>query len=235
MESRVSHHHSRSTLTTSRIKQHSARLLTLACLLLAVFSVQAHTPPSPPPSILVLGDSLSAGYGIDEQQGWVQLLRNRLQEQGRDWQVINASVSGETSAGGNRRLPKLLNLYQPQLVILELGGNDGLRGYPINTMQAQLQQAIDHSQAQGAYVLLLGIQIPPNYGKRYARMFSNSYTQLASANTLTLVPFFLDSVATQPTLMQADGIHPTSAGQPLLLDNIWPQLQDILKRLETKP
>jgi len=178
----------------------------------------------------VLGDSLSAGYGMKEAQGWVQLLRNRLQEQQFEMTVINASVSGETSSGGNARLNKLLARHQPSWVIIELGGNDGLRGYPINSLRQQLQQSIEKSQQQGAQVMLLGMQIPPNYGKRYAGLFSKSYQVLAQSHQVALVPFFLDGVATDPSLMQADGIHPTAAAQAQLLDNVWPQLQRLIRQ-----
>jgi len=203
-----------------------ALTLALSC---ALSQAQPQIQPQPQTAkLLVLGDSLSAGYGIAEAQGWVQLLRNRLQEQQLDITVINASVSGETSSGGNARLGKLLDLHQPSLVIVELGGNDGLRGYPINSLKQQLQQSIEKSQKMGAQVLLLGMQIPPNYGKRYTELFRKGYEQLAQSNQVALVPFFLDGVATDPNLMQTDGIHPTAAGQPQLLDNIWPQLKALL-------
>jgi acyl-CoA thioesterase-1 len=174
--------------------------------------------------ILVLGDSLSAGYGMDEKDGWAE----QKDEQKRNISVINASISGETSGGANARLPKLLDLYQPDLVIVELGGNDGLRGYPVHTMEQQLQQIIDRSKAKEAEVLLLGMQIPPNYGKRYSRLLSAAYVNLAATNSLPFVPSFLETIATQPHLMQNDGIHPTAEAQPQILDTIWVYLKNLL-------
>lgn len=187
-----------------------------------VASSQACSP------ILVLGDSLSAAYGMDEQDGWVALLRERLVEQNIHREVINASISGETSGGGSARLPPLLEKYQPRVVILELGGNDGLRGYPISTLRAQLQKAIDLSHQHDARVLLVGMQIPPNYGARYSQMFKETYPRLAKANKIPLVPFFLEGVAGRAEFMQADGIHPTITGQPQMLDNLWPTLEKLL-------
>lgn len=182
------------------------------------------------PRLMVLGDSLSAAYGIDQQRGWVALLSQRLQDKAPSVQVVNASISGETTSGGLARLPQLLDKYKPALVIIELGGNDGLRGHPINAMQENLQQAIDLSREHNAQVLLLGMQLPPNYGPRYSRLFGESYSQLAAQNSIAIVPFFLDKVATNPLLMQSDGIHPTEQGQPILLDNVWPHIEAWLPR-----
>lgn len=186
-------------------------------------------------SILVLGDSLSAARGIDERDGWVSLLRQRLEQNSIDREVVNASISGETSGGGSGRLPALLEKYQPSLVILELGGNDGLRGYPIPTMRKNLQKAIDLSHQHNAQVLLVGMQIPPNYGPRYSRLFSDTYPDLAAKNQIALVPFFLEGVAGQPELMQNDGIHPTEEGQPQMLENVWPSLQTLLANTPCMP
>ena len=187
----------------------------------------------PPPalatgSILVLGDSLSAGYGIRVQSGWVALLEERLRDQQLPYSVVNASISGEVSAGGLARLPRLIEEYQPRIVILELGANDGLRGYPLNNMQRQLQQIIDLSRQNDADVLLLGMQIPPNYGPRYTKIFKESFATLAEKNDLPLVPFFLEGVAGDNQLMQKDGLHPGNEAQPMLLDNVWPYLQSML-------
>jgi acyl-CoA thioesterase I len=185
--------------------------------------------------ILVLGDSLSAGYGIDTTKGWVKLLEARLSAQGAAIQVINASISGETSAGGVNRLKPLLSKYNPSIVILELGGNDGLRGYPIDQMRQELTKAIDLSQQYNAQVLLLGMQIPPNYGPRYSRLFSESYAIVADAKAINRVPFFLQDIATAPELMQQDGIHPSAAGQPQMLDNVWPELWPMIQQLQSTP
>lgn len=179
--------------------------------------------------ILVLGDSLSAGYGIELKQGWVSLMADKLEEN-YPYQVINASVSGETSGGGLARLPALLKEHKPALVILELGGNDGLRGHPVNIMQQQLESIIKESQGAGAEVLLLGMHIPPNYGQRYAERFHQVYTQLAKQYELAFVPFFLEGVATNRELMQRDGIHPTADAQQTMLDNVWAVLEPWLKQ-----
>lgn len=179
--------------------------------------------------ILVLGDSLSAGYGIELEESWVSLLAERLADD-YAYQVINASVSGETSGGGLARLPALLKEHQPALLILELGGNDGLRGHPLNIMQQQLESIIQQSQNAGAEVLLLGMQIPPNYGQRYTERFHQVYTQLAKQYELAYVPFFLEGIAVNRDLMQRDGIHPTAEAQPIMLDNVWAGLESLLKK-----
>lgn len=180
------------------------------------------------PRLLVLGDSLSAAYGIEVQQGWVSLLEQRLAAK-YPHQVINASVSGETTGGGLARLPALLKQHQPELVIVELGGNDGLRGYPLNVMKQQLAQIIETSRDAGALILLVGMQIPPNYGVRYTNRFRDTYTELADQYDLPLVEFLLADVALNAKLMQKDGIHPTAEAQEQILDNVWPVLQPLLE------
>ncbi|HVN46296.1 MAG TPA: arylesterase [Steroidobacteraceae bacterium] len=180
-------------------------------------------------TILVFGDSLSAAYGIRPEQGWVTLLAQRLQAQGYGYQVVNASVSGETSSGGLERLPRALELHKPAIVILELGANDGLRGLPVSTMRENLAHMLQLSRAAGARVLLLGIRIPPNYGPRYTTGFAAVYPELAQRYGVRLVPFLLEKVALDPTLMQQDGLHPNPAGQPLVLDTLWPDLEKLLK------
>jgi acyl-CoA thioesterase-1 len=185
--------------------------------------------PAETPVILVFGDSVSAGYGLTHvDQGWVALLQTRLKQQEYVYQVINASVSGETTAGGLARLPRALTLHRPRIVILELGGNDGLRALPIVSMRTNLAHMIDLASAAGAKILLLGMRIPPNYGPDYTEQFRSSYIDLARDKKLPLVPFLLDGVALVPELMQADGIHPNEHGQPRLLDNVWPALQPLL-------
>ncbi len=179
--------------------------------------------------ILVLGDSISAAYGIDSESAWARLLQKRLQEQGlNEWQVVNASISGETTDGGVRRLPKLLEQHSPRIVIIELGGNDGLRGFPPNVIESNLDTMIRLSRDAGAQVLLVGMQIPPNYGERYTSMFADIYPKLSDRYNTQLVPFFLDGIYDQDGLMQDDGIHPTAQAQPLLLDNLWPELEVLL-------
>ncbi len=191
-------------------------------------SVSAHAET---PVILVFGDSISAGYGLERvQQGWVALLQAKLRSEGYGYEVINASVSGETTAGGLARLPRALSLHQPKIVILELGGNDGLRALPIEQMRANLAQMADLSSAAGARVLLLGMRMPPNYGPDYTEQFRLSYVDLARQKKLPLVPFLLNDVALSPNLMQADGIHPNALGEPTLLANVWPALQPLLHK-----
>jgi acyl-CoA thioesterase-1 len=181
------------------------------------------------PIILVVGDSISAAYGIEQSSGWVTLLEEKLTAKNLWYKVVNASVSGSTSADGLRRLPNLLKQFSPRVVIIELGGNDGLRGYPVKLMKKNLQQMIDLSQSSNADVLLAGIEIPPNYGMRYTTLFKDAFQQLAATNRdIQYDPFILDAVATKPELMQDDGIHPTAAAQPQLLINIWDNLYPLL-------
>lgn len=182
------------------------------------------------PTIVVLGDSLSAAYGIRVEEGWVSLMQKRLTLQGYGYRVVNASVSGETTAGGLARLPRALELHRPAIVILELGGNDGLRGLPIEQVRTNLDSMIRQSRAAGARVLLTGMRVPPNYGPAYTEKFHALYTDLARRYRLSLVPFLMEDVALDKTLLQADGLHPNERGQPVLLDEIWPLLQPLLKR-----
>ncbi len=181
------------------------------------------------PTVLVLGDSLSAGYGMDVQQTWVYMLEARLHSEGYGYRVINASISGDTTGNGLRRLPRALDLHQPEIVIIELGGNDGLRGLPVAAMRDNLEQMVIKAQQSGAMVVLAGILIPPNYGEEYASDFAAVYGELAAEYDLPLIPFFMDGVALDPSKMQADGIHPNTAAQPILLNNVWQVLGPALK------
>ncbi len=174
--------------------------------------------------ILVFGDSLSAAYGMAPEQGWVAALATRMSRIQPSWQVENASLSGETTAGGLARLAAVLASRKPNLVVLELGGNDGLQGLALGQTRNNLQRMVERVRSAGARVLLLGMRIPPNYGPVYTRKFHDIYTDLATQMKLAYVPFFLQGVATDPTLMQADGIHPRAVAQVQLLDNLWPQL-----------
>lgn len=173
-----------------------------------------------PATILVMGDSISTAHGIRPQEGWVHLLKQRVEER---HEIINVSVSGETTGGGRVRLPDALKAHGPNLVILELGGNDGLRGYPVERIRDNLDAMIAAAKTAGSDVLLLGMKLPPNYGPRYTREFEKMYEELAEEYKLPFVPFFLEGVAASDG-MQADGIHPTAAAQPRLLDNVWPTL-----------
>ncbi|WP_028634528.1 arylesterase [Pseudomonas parafulva] len=179
-------------------------------------------------TLLIVGDSISAGFGLDTRQGWVSLLQTRLQQEGFDDKVVNASISGDTSAGGQARLPALLAAHKPGVVVLELGGNDGLRGQPPGQLQQNLASMIEQSHKAGAKVLLLGMRLPPNYGVRYTEAFAQVYQQLAADKHVALVPFFLDGVGGVPELMQADGIHPAQGAQQRLLENAWPALKPLL-------
>lgn len=182
-------------------------------------------------TILVMGDSLSAAYGVETEKAWVAQLRKRLDS--RDyagWSVVNASISGETTDGGLRRLPDLLSRHQPDIVVIELGGNDGLRGFPPSVIENNLARMIEQSQQAGSRVLLVGMQMPPNYGPRYTEAFAGIYPELAEAQDTALVPFFLDGIYNQQGMMQDDGIHPTAEAQTKLLDNLWPHLKPLLER-----
>jgi acyl-CoA thioesterase-1 len=182
------------------------------------------------PTILVYGDSLSAAYGITREQGWVSLLQQRLQSQGYPYQVVNASVSGETTLGGLTRMPATLRQQQPAIVLIELGANDGLRGLPVAEMQRNLSAMIEASQKIKAKVMLIGVEIPPNYGSRYTREFTETYPSLAKRYTLPLLPFLLNGVAGKPELTQDDGLHPVAAAQERLLDNVWNVLEPMLRK-----
>jgi|SRR5690554_761469 len=179
-------------------------------------------------TLLVVGDSLSAAYGVPSDTAWVQLLRDRLDERGLNWEVVNASISGETTDGGLRRLPDLLQKNQPDVVIIELGGNDGLRGFPPDVIESNLADMIEQVRDIGAIPVLVGMQIPPNYGQRYTRMFADIFPNLSDRYDTPLVPFFLEGIYNADGLMQEDGIHPTEAAQPVLLDNVWPQLEPLI-------
>ena len=181
--------------------------------------------------ILVLGDSISAAYGMSLEQGWVAQLDATLQQQSPEYRVVNASISGETSVGGLQRLPALLDEHQPALVLIELGGNDGLRGYPLQALRDNLTRMVTIAQQGGASVVLLPMEIPPNYGTRYTTGFRQSYEKVASATDSALAPFILDGVATDPVLMQPDGIHPTVEAQPRLLANVLPTIVKTLDEL----
>ena len=179
-------------------------------------------------TVLIVGDSISAAFGLDTRQGWVSLLEQRLKHEGFTETVVNASISGDTSAGGQARLPALLVEHKPEVVILELGGNDGLRGMLPTQLQQNLASMIDNARASGARVLLLGMQLPPNYGARYTEAFAKVYSDLADQKKIPLVPFFLQGIGGNPELMQADGIHPAVAAQGKLLENVWPTLKPLL-------
>lgn len=216
------------------------RLRSIIFLVMVAFAGTLQASPNPinqsttgqnalnPNTLLIMGDSLSAAYGVQTENGWVSLLRNRLEDNGHDWTVVNASISGETTDGGLRRLPDLLSRHAPAIVIIELGGNDGLRGFQPSVIEQNLAQMIELTRDAGARPLLVGMQIPPNYGPRYTSMFAAIYPKLADSHDTGLVPFFLDGIYNQNGMMQEDGIHPSSQAQQKLLDNLWPALEPML-------
>jgi acyl-CoA thioesterase-1 len=186
--------------------------------------------PSGGRTLLVFGDSLSAAYGLQVDQGWVALLQKRLESQGYGYRVVNASVSGETTSGGRGRLARALDQHKPELVILELGANDGLRGLPVRDVEANLAAMVAAVRTAKAKLLLVGILIPPNYGQQYTTSLADMYARLAAAQKVPLVPFLLQGVALESRFMQADGLHPNALGQPLVLENVWPALKPLLER-----
>jgi acyl-CoA thioesterase-1 len=201
----------------------------LLCLSFTLSAAAVHAAPVGKPVILVYGDSISAGYGITVDQGWVNLLSIRLRQAGYGLQVVNASVSGETTTGGLARLPRALAAHDPRYVIIELGANDGLRGLPLDTTRTNLDAMIALVAKQNRHVLVLGMRMPPNYGERYTQGYAAIYAELARLHHVALVPFLLEGVADRAALMQADALHPNEHGQPILLDNVWPVLKPLLR------
>jgi len=184
-----------------------------------------------PPVVLVLGDSLSAAYGLAVDQGWVNLLQQKLTQSGYPHQVVNASVSGDTTSNGLTRIERALKTHEPDIVIVELGGNDGLRAQPIPMIRGNLEMIIERSRETGAKIIITGMRLPPNYGSTYVDQFEAIYPDLASRHGSVLVPFFMAGVATKPELMQPDGVHPTARAQEILLKNVWPYLQPQLEAM----
>ncbi|MBH97564.1 MAG: arylesterase [Rhodospirillaceae bacterium] len=179
-------------------------------------------------TIIVVGDSLSSGYGLQNESSWVQILQDRLNAEDYGYELINASVPGDTSSGGLARLPRLLEAHSPVMVIIELGGNDGLRGQPVQQLRENLREMIRLVQAVGALPIILGIQIPPNYGSVYTSNFAAIYPQLSTEFNVPLVEFLMQGVALNPGLMQADGIHPNEKGNEIMMDNVWMVLEGLL-------
>jgi acyl-CoA thioesterase I len=200
--------------------------LSVLSLLLPVASQAAAAKPI----ILVVGDSLSAGYGVAVDATWVALLERRLTQEGYGYRVVNASISGDTTGGALNRLPRALELHRPAIVILELGGNDGLRGLPLKQVRTNFEAMLTRVRSAGAQPVLIGMRMPTNYGPAYADGFHALYGELAKKYDAPLLDFFLDKVALEPKLMQDDGIHPTTQAQPILLDNVWPVIKPVLKK-----
>jgi acyl-CoA thioesterase-1 len=210
----------------SLARQFSRWVLPLALMAGALFSPAAYSASK---TVLVLGDSLSAEYGLARGTGWVALLEQRLQQKKINATVVNASISGETTSGGKTRLPDLLNKHHPDVVIVELGGNDALRGLALNASENNFRDMVEMSKAAKAKVLLVGMQIPPNYGRDYTEKFSAIYPKLAKETKTELVPFLLAGVADKPELFQPDRIHLVAQAHPVILDNVWPHLQVLLR------
>jgi acyl-CoA thioesterase I len=209
--------------------------ISVIVMALVAFGAQAKRLPVPKETIsqktiLVFGDSLSAGYGVPQGQGWVALLEKLLAAQKLNFSVVNASISGETTSGGLARFKQALLVHKPSIVLIELGANDGLRGLQIKDVQQNLNTMISQAKTANAKVLLIGMKIPPNYGLKYTKNFSQMYVNLAKQHNINLVPFLLENVAGKPELIQADGLHPLAVAQPALLENVWKVLQKVLKK-----
>jgi acyl-CoA thioesterase-1 len=211
------------------MRPHSARSLLTALLLLAqlAFAMSAFAQHKPAP-VLVVGDSISAAYGLTSHTGWVDLLAQRMKDKGYAPRVINASITGDTTAGGRARLPALLLTHRPGIVVIELGGNDGLRGGDLKAMRDNLDAMVAMAQQAGAKVLLVGMRMPPNYGPAYTRDFAAAYSSVAQERKAALVPFFFEAFGERNDMFQPDRIHPAAAAQALLLDTVWPQLAPLL-------
>ncbi len=206
-------------------------LLTLTLAAGLAFNAAAQMSPV----VLVLGDSLSAGYGLPQGKGWVDLLRGKIEAERYGFKVVNASISGETTLGGRNRLAPLLATHQPAIVIVELGANDALRGTDLATTRANLKAIVDASRAASAEVLVIGMRIPPNYGPDYTTRFHELFGEVATATKSALVPFMLEAFAARRELFQEDGIHPVAAAQPLIVDTVFPKLKPLLDRAKRRP
>ena len=204
-------------------------LLVIAVVLPAASAWSAAASPPDAPTLLVVGDSLSAGYGLSSGQGWVDLLQRKLTAQGYAYKVVNASISGDTTAGGRSRIAAALGTHKPRVVIIELGGNDGLRGSALDSVRANLDYMVETAQKAGAQVLIAGMQLPPNYGGNYVHKFAAMFADVARERKAALVPFLLEGFGDRPDLFQADRIHPTAQAQPLMMENIWPELKKLLQ------
>ena len=197
----------------------------MLCLLIFLWPVGAAAVDA---TIVIVGDSLSAAYGMELGESWPSLLQQRLDQNGHAYRVFNSSITGETTQGGLTRLPRLLEQHQPAIVIVELGGNDGLRGLPLEVTRGNLSSMIEQSRAAGARVILAEMRLPPNYGQTYTEKFNGTFTELAEQHGIVLLPFLLQEIALEPGMMQEDGIHPTANAQPLILEQVWSALEPLL-------
>ena len=207
-------------------------IISLCFLIFVAWPLSAHAAH---PKILIYGDSLSAAYGIPQESGWAHLLQQKLRQEYMDYEVINASISGETTSGGLARLQATLAQTRPEIIILELGANDGLRGLPIRDMHDNLNAMIQLSKQFRVKILLIGMRVPPNYGAKYTEAFHQTYPSLANKHKIKMVPFMLDQVAANPKLIQQDGLHPNALGQPIILNHIWQQLRLLIKPGKRQP
>lgn len=220
------------------LPQRRAALVSIAALVCLALSIQspqglaqsASAASAARPTLLVFGDSLSAEYGLKRASGWVSLLEDRLKKEGFPYRIVNASISGETTAGGLSRLSAVLNKHQPRLVLLQLGANDGLRGLPISQTEANLRKMLELVSANGGKAVIIGIRLPPNYGMDYAREFDSLFLRIGSQTNTPVVPFLLDGFAQDPNFFQADGIHPNERAQPRMLMTVWSTLQSQLAK-----
>lgn len=197
----------------------------MLCLLIFLWPVGAAAVDA---TIVIVGDSLSAAYGMELSESWPSLLQQRVDQNGHAYRVFNSSITGETTQGGLTRLPRLLEQHQPAIVIVELGGNDGLRGLPLEVTRGNLSSMIEQSRAAGARVILAEMRLPPNYGQTYTEKFNGTFTELAEQHGIVLLPFLLQEIALEPGMMQEDGIHPTANAQPLILEQVWSALEPLL-------
>ncbi|WP_250492366.1 arylesterase [Caballeronia sp. GAWG1-1] len=209
-------------------KNWSARACVALTMLATSSALHAQDAATNKPAIVVLGDSLSAEYGLPRDTGWVNLLRQRLAKERLDYSVANSSISGDTTSGGRARLTAVLTRIKPAVVVVELGANDALRGVPLATTETNLRGIVEASQAAHAKVLLIGMYVPPNYGPDYSQKFHAIYERIAKDKNVALVPFLLAGIENKPTMFQSDQIHPTVQAQPLLLENVWPSLKPLL-------
>lgn len=220
------------------LPQRRAALVSIAALVCLALSIQspqglaqsASAASTARPTLLVFGDSLSAEYGLKRASGWVSLLEDRLKKEGFPYRIVNASISGETTAGGLSRLSAVLNKHQPRLVLLQLGANDGLRGLPISQTEANLRKMLELVSGNGGKAVIIGIRLPPNYGMDYAREFDSLFLRIGSQTNTPVVPFLLDGFAQDPNFFQADGIHPNERAQPRMLMTVWSTLQSQLAK-----
>jgi acyl-CoA thioesterase I len=210
--------------------RHALRDCLAAAAVLVLVSLSFPARAGEAPRLVVLGDSISAAYGLSLTDGWVALLDNRLERAGYGYRVVNASVSGETTAGALARLPHVLDVHRPAIVLVELGGNDGLRGLPVDSARTNLERIVTKIQDSGAAAVVIGMRMPPNYGATYADAFAAMYGQVAKSRKAALVPFLLASIASNESNFQPDRIHPTAAAQPALVDTVWPVLEPLLRR-----